>query len=361
MSMYEISYVSLYNTSFVIMLALLPVFFLRNEVFVEFAKRFVLLVIVAVYLLGMLRTDGVDIDNYLYAYNVNPFFIPDLGYMLLSQIFHEMGFSFSLFMVFVGFVNIYAVKRVSDFFSVNFSLLFVLWFLHHVVAHDFSQLRVGLGLSFVVIGITLLSKWKKSFFYLLGVSTHLTVIVLVVLYEVSCYLQRVRSAKTRRIFLATAAVLILLLPYALSIVAMFDDRVLLYMSWGKEGYGLPVHQYNTVFFHLIIVVALLYLRKYWVANPFYRALFVLEIFGVVIFFAFQDLSIFAYRLSNVVFTLYPVLILVLIDSFGLKNLQSVNEDAQMNKFIVQLSVFWFFSIVLFLRPVSQFVLSKVVL
>ena len=112
----------------------------------------------------MLRSGGVDVENYRYSFEEGyEFGISDPGFRYLIDIFNMLNLPLECLFLFVGCFAIIALYRVSNFFKVDKVLLFLLFFFHLFVVRDFAQLRVGLAVYFAFLGLT--SKKMSNFFY----------------------------------------------------------------------------------------------------------------------------------------------------------------------------------------------------
>lgn len=290
-----------------------PILYQANKSELLKLYRFLLLCfVVSVYVYGMARTGGADIINYLKTYNnSNIYKIFDPGYVLISDTFKYFALPFKAVLIFSGFISLFAVYRISVFFNIRFVLLLSIFFLHIFIVRDFAQFRVGLAISFALIALTssLKTKWLL---YLVGVSIHFTTLVFIIAYEASLWASQLSRPRRRMLFLGLCISIIVIVGLNISYLSFIDPRINIYLMWDRDGYGRAVTSYNTVFFNLTILILALLSRKYW--PPKMQALVYLQMFGIVTFFAFSGVSVFAFRLANVCFSLYPVLLLMTVDS-----------------------------------------------
>ena len=272
----------------------------------------VLSFLILVYFYGMSRTGGADIVNYLKTYNNSVIYkMFDPGYMLISDAFRSLGLPFNAILIFTGIVSLFAVYRISEFFNIKFVLLLSVFFLHIYIVRDFAQFRIGLAVSFALIALTS-SRKIKWLLYFVSVSIHLTAIVFIVAYEASLWAVRLTRPRRRMLFLALCFAVIFIVGTNLTQLSFIDPRVSLYLNWDRDGYGRAVASYNSIFFNLVLLLLALLGKKYW--RPRMQELVYLQMFGIAIFFAFSSVSVFAFRLANAVFSLYPVLLLMSLDA-----------------------------------------------
>jgi hypothetical protein len=309
----------------------------------------------AVYLLGALRTEGVDIANYKYSYEVSyEGGVPDVGFRFLMDIFIAASLPWKAVQFFSGIVGLIAVRRGADYFGVSKSLLLLFFLLHLIVVRDFAQLRVGLAVSFLVIGLTLPLGWRIMF-YVIGASIHITTIPFIIAYEACIRTANIQSKYTRRIVVLLGMGLVCVACLSLSSFAFLDPRIELYMSWKNEGYGMPVNSYGLLILHGLMIFGIWKIRAMWAVNVQIRALFYLEIVGVTTFLALSNHAIFAFRISNVILSLYPVLFLLAIDCLRVQiGTRSATEFARATLVMV-------FCFALLLRPESYEIIVRIFL
>ena len=259
----------------------------------------------------MLRSDGVDIPNYRYSFEEGyEFGISDPGFRYLIDIFNFFHLPLETLFFFVGCIAIIALRRVSFFFKVDQVLLFLLFFFHLFVVRDFAQLRVGLAIYFAFLGLTS-KKFVKTLLYLLAISTHLTSIIFIFGYEGSSWVSKFRSLRKRLFLLIIGVISIIIVGKMISYLSFLDWRIETYLKWDKEGYGAKVNSMGIVYLHIFLIAITLFFRRSSINCFFIRALLYIEVLTIVAFISFSDYAIFAFRLSNVLSSLYPVLILLI--------------------------------------------------
>lgn len=305
-----------------------------------------------VYLVGMLRTDGVDFE--VYRQNFEESYedsIPDWGFRLLIDGFRLLHLPFSGLMLLIGMVSILATHRLARAFDLNFALLLLLWFMHMAVVKDFSQTRIGFAVSIAIIGLTSKSVGIRGLAYLLAIGMHLTAAVFVMAYEFCRWTAALRRPLHRGLLLGAMLLTVLAAGRMLAALAFLDPRIDIYLNWEREGYGVPVESYGSLILHGAVILVAWLCRRHWNDDPRFRVMFYLEFLGVVCFIAFSDIAIFAFRLSNVLVSLYPVLLAQCLTSLyatpGRMSLSRATAMAQA----------YAFSLLLLLRPGSYEILA----
>ncbi|MFL0799722.1 MAG: EpsG family protein [Agarilytica sp.] len=311
--------------------------------------------IIAVYLFGMLRKDGVDIDNYLMAYYDDVTHIPDVGFQYLMLVFKTMHLPFEAMMLCIACINLYALRRVSTYYSVSFGLVLVIWFLHIAVVRDFAQLRSSVAISVALIGVTSRHGGVRWALYACAFSFHFTATIFIFCFELCSRITRIRGTFLRTAAIAGVSFSILALGYMLPFLGFLDERVEIYLSWQKEGYGAKVSSFGSLLLNFVILAAAICYRRQWQSNEKLRVLFYMQLLGVAVFVGFAGFAIFAFRLSAMVLALYPVLIASVIQmSIGLDR-----EGGRAIKALEKGTILLCFAAMLLLRPNTLFILNLV--
>ena len=217
---------------------------------------------------------------------------------------------------------------------------------------DFAQLRVGLAIYFAFLGLTS-KKFVKPFLYLLAISTHLTSIIFIFGYEGCTWVSRFRSLRKRLFVLITGAISIIIVGKMIRHLSFLDWRIETYLNWDKEGFGAKVNSMGIVYLHIFLIAITLFFRRSSINSFFVRVLLYIEVLTIVTFISFSDYAIFAFRLSNVLSSLYPVLILLILKDlkihFGERSISTVTS------FIILIILCTF----LLFRPGSSEIISKI--
>jgi len=287
-----------------------PLFFLRYRNNDILAIRYLIVLIVTItYIIGMLRQDGVDYSIYFSAFYEDHTEIPDIGFQLLMLSFNSLQSPFQVMMLFIAIATILSLCRAARYFTVSFGLLFILYFLHLAVVRDFSQLRVGLAVALAIFAVTSQGKFKRGALYLLAGSVHITSLAFILSYEFCRWAGQLNSRRKQIIVMVSAVFGIFFLGSSLQYLAFLDPRIEIYLSWKSDNYGTPVGQFLTLFFQMSILALAYHTRKSWRKDEKIRTLVYLQILGIAVFIAFIDVAIFAFRISNVTLSLYPVLLI----------------------------------------------------
>lgn len=304
-------YIFWYYTVAVLAVASMPMFLYRERRELVALRTYVVILVGLAYLVAMARQDGVDHSNYVRAYQTNPEEIFDRGYQLLMRIFKSAGLPFESLILLSALTTLVALWRAARFFGVSFGLLLLIYFLHLAVVRDFAQFRSGLALATVLIGITQAGSWQRPLYYLVGASLHFTSVPFAVMYEYCALVARHPDLRLRLAAVLVAALAWWIVGNLLPELAFLDPRVALYLRWQTANYGLPVEQYFVLFAHLTILMLALAMHRWWRDDVTVRTLVLLQVIGVTVFVAFQETAVFAYRLSNGILSLYPILLLLL--------------------------------------------------
>lgn len=323
-------------------------------------RTILVLLIISIYIVGMARIKGVDMDNYLYAFEYDPTLIPDFGFQYLMQLFSFFQFSFVDLMFLIAIINLFALKRLATHFKVSFGLLLILWFLHIAVVRDFAQLRSSLAISLAIIGFTSKINILKYLFYFISSTIHLTSIVFIIAYEVCVKTSRFRSNSIQWFLMGIFSLVILVGGISLQHLGFIDDRIDLYLEWDEDGYGTRVSSYGTILLHLFILILAIFSRKYWYGKVEIRSLFYLEILGLITFISLMNYQIFAFRLSNLILSLYPVFFLAIMKA-NVNDRNDNNKIIKNNFFphIYQKLILIFFAILLIVRPGSLSIIERI--
>lgn len=350
----DVSYLFFYYMAAVLGLVGSPIFFVKPRGGNSSEIGYLIIFVVSItYFAGALRQDGVDYAGYISAYYNNYTEIPDIGFQMVMYFFNSVGLSFQAMIFFIASVTIFSLRRAAKYFSISFLPLLTLYFLHLAVVRDFSQLRVGFAIALAIIGLTSSRKIERGVFYLLAGSIHLTSILLILSFEFCRWAAHLKSLRTQVLVIACAVICILFLGSTVQYFDFIDSRINIYISWESDNYGLPVGQFLSLFFQISILAMAYFCRRMWSQNEKIRVLFILQIIGVSVFLAFFDISIFAFRFSNVVLSLYPVLLITILASIRLRVIGY--SIGHISSFFVWLLV----GLILILRPDSVEILKAV--
>lgn len=264
-------------------------------------------VLVPLYLSGMFRIGGVDIDNYLRVYlNVSASTIVDPGFNTLMYIGNFFGLSFAGFFLALGMLIMLLYARVARGFNVSFGIVLFVLVSHLIIVRDFAQFRVGLAVALALFSYTLPASWK-FFGYAFAGTIHLTTMVLICILVYYEYFLHNRVTKARLLF---PIVVTAIFGALLGQLAVLDPRIALYMSWDREGYGAAVATWEQPMFIVFLLVSHQHLIHRWRLKLDLINFSLLV--GLAIFFAFSNVAIFSFRLTNVAISLYPVSVALII-------------------------------------------------
>ena len=220
------------------------------------------------YLLGMYRSDGIDISSYRRNYDhIDTGDIVDLGYNLLMFLSKSVGLPFESFLLTIGILNLLLIWFICLRLNLSFGIVLSILVLHLFLVRDFSQLRVSLAVNFVLAGFVS-TGLLRYFFYLLGASFHFTVLILVGLF-ISYDFQRNKSMLIK----ALPFIFIIILGSSVSYLSFLDPRIDVYLNWDREGYGQSVSNYNQVFLILFLLLVSLYRSSFQIDVFVYSFIF----------------------------------------------------------------------------------------
>jgi hypothetical protein len=282
---------------------------------------FLLSPIIFVYLFFMSRSGGVDIVNYIYAYEVDPSNIPDVLFQSYYIFLNLMNFPFFVSNLLIGILNSFVlVFFVSKFFPRYTFLNFLIFFTHLMVVRDFAQLRISFAFSFFILGI-MNKNFLKYFFIFLSFGIHKSLVVLALVYFFAEFFIR-QSLKVKIILFICFVITSLLLYSGITYLFFIDPRIEIYLTWDKDGYGNSVSSFGSILFHitLLIVYFLVVGVKDFSSNIF----LMLTVFGILFFMALSPTAIFAFRLSNLIWSFYPFLIFQILDECRNRYLKPVS-------------------------------------
>jgi hypothetical protein len=314
-------------------------------------RSFVFLLLLILYFAGMSRSAGVDMANYIYAFEFEPELIPDIGFQFIIAFYKSLGFPFIMLMLSIGAINLSAILRLARYYNLSVGLLIIFWILHIVVVRDFSQLRVSLAISLAIIGITSKSSMSKWVLYVMSISVHSSLLVFLLAYESCKAVSLVQSIRKQWLLISIKSMVVVYVSVMLPQLGFIDDRIEIYLSWNEEGYGAEVTSFGSLILHALIVLFSVFFYSRWSNDHRLRTIFYMEILGIVTFISFSNYAIFAFRLSSLVFSLYPVLILSIIKSVEMRH----------NKYstLLSLMLLWFFTLILILRPGSVEIINLI--
>jgi len=181
----------------------------------------------------------------------------------------------------------------------------VVYLLHLAIVRDLSTSRIGLAVVVYLLGQVQDRRPLKYALYLLAISFHLTVLVVMIGWGAACFVARQPSA--RRWLLGYSPLLLLVLTgtQLLNMGALVDPRVAIYLSWDEEGFGAPLASFAALA-RSAVVLALLVAAQRRFRDLNLRVYILMELLGAAILIGLSEFSVFSARLSNVAISMYPV-------------------------------------------------------
>ena len=277
----------------------------------------------ALYLLGMWRSGGVDINNYRRAYNnLEIVDIFDPGFYFLMSLSRSLGLPFEGFLFCIGIINLVLIRFICSKFNVHYGLVLAILALHLFLVRDFAQLRVGLAVNLVISAYLMGSRFRYII-YIFGISMHFTSIALIgVLIGYDFY-------KRRNFILKLLPFLgIILISLNLEYLSFLDPRIDLYRNWASDGYGNPVAGFQQLAFVIMLLFIALHENKFNVNIFIYSFLF-----SAILSLSFFNIAIFSFRLTNICMSFYPYFLAKLITG----KLSTITKLSYMSVIILLLS------------------------
>jgi hypothetical protein len=345
-------FIVIYYTATLASLLVIPMF-VAGPSFKHFTgpRTAIVLLVVLVYALGMSRYAGVDMENYIYAFESDPAFIPDIGFQSIIEFYSALGLPFFVLMLSIAATNFFAITRLASHFNLSFGLMLIIWFFHIVVVRDFAQLRSSLAISLAIIGLTSSSGTLKWLLYLGSASVHLTSVIFILAYETCSRVSAMRSKLWQWLVIGVLSAIAIVGGMLLPHLGFLNERIEIYLLWTEDGYGAPVGSFGILFLHILILAISLVSFRSWSVDARLRTVFYLEILGIVAFVSLSSYGIFAFRLSNLVLSLYSVLILAAIKAMGERRTRYTD--------ILQKFALLLIGLVLILRPGSVDILERI--
>ena len=249
-----------------------------------------------VYLIGMYRTDGVDIANYLAFYNGKDQAVFDVGFSTLIFISNKLGLEFRSFLLIIGLVNLLLLARICKHFDSKFGIVLAIYLLHIAIVRDFSQFRVGFAINLVLFGY-IKKDMSRYGWYLIGATMHFTATVLIGLFISYAFYNKFQNTRLVKLlpFLG-----LLVVGSSIQYLAFVDPRIEIYLNWKRPDYGDSVQSYNQLIFVCLLVLIASYINK--LRHDIFLYSFVFALFVSI---SFLSVAIFSFRLTNVALSLYP--------------------------------------------------------
>ena len=290
-------YSSLYIPAFIVACLALFLTLFRDTGLI--ARALIATVVLPVTMIGGFRFAGPDIKSYSRLYENGGVDLFDTVFYMLMKIGNSIGLPLEIFMLSMISLNVIIYWRLSKFFKVDFLIVLTVLFMHLYVTRDLSQIRVGLAVGLVLYGYT--KSTRRSFlFYFLAAGTQFASIVLI---GALLYYRWLDKKYLKLWDIIPPVFTIFVTSYLLTSLTFLDPRIEIYMNWKREGYGTPVESYfNLIFFSILLAGHYYFVIKENFKLDLFAYSFVL---AAATFIAFSSFSIFSYRLSNILISLYP--------------------------------------------------------
>ena len=279
---------------------------------IDLLLRLTLLILsLTFYLLGMTRVGGTDFENYE-TYFSDPMLIPDEGFRLLAE---YSGLDFSNTLILQSAITLVALFLLSQRLRVSFIVSFSIFLLHSAIVRDFAQSRLALAVAILFLGLSQTKKTRRYLMYIIGASIHLTIIYPIIMLQ---FINLIHTASNKKILF-----LILLLTVIgvyfnnnlISLLALLDPRVDIYLSWDRAGYGLPVSDYSGLALACTLGIYMLWLHSKY-PHELYKKLAIASLISVSTTVVFWDTAILAHRMSHLCLIMYPFVLAQIIGLRG---------------------------------------------
>ncbi|WP_180138626.1 EpsG family protein [Acinetobacter sp. YH12043] len=294
-----------------------------------------------------------DTDVYAYIFNtINNYSLGiksfydstgvEVGYGYLAKIFFNLGFSFTIFSLFISFVTFLFIKKASDNFKANSFLVLLCYIPVFFANHQLMQIRQGLAVAAVFFSLSLLlankSKLKGLFFFLFGAFFH-NVVVLIYLFNLSLVRKILTIKKIKfsiKILLLVVAVFVVCRLFSSLGLIFLTDRISNYSNTSYSEERSILHPVNLRSVILLLIFVFFRPKN----NKIFDYLTIIYSIGVGLRFGFYDFLILSGRVSTL-FTYAEIFLIPLI----LKE--------KFNKFMVMILVFIYFLLSLYINLVIQ--------
>jgi len=269
------------------------------------------------------RQIGFDYDNYhlifdtvnLSNYVENTI---EFGFAFLIQLFHLFSLPFNVFLFFIAILSIGIKLDFIARFSPYYFLSLILYFTVNFLLSDMGQIRHGLAMAIVLLSFRdIFNKNKKGFFLKVFIAYlfHSSAIIVFPAYFIANIKKITIWHVLVPIALALPFVFIdikgLLTQIVLYAPAQIQSKVAYYTTSDEFGEKLGFNL--TSVFRLIIIAGMfIYYKEGSKTTKYYREIFLLYIYGTILFFLFNSIAEMALRFSNyfklLEFIILPILV-----------------------------------------------------
>ena len=267
-----------------------------------------------------LRYDNPDYSNYVEIYNgiiknEKGESSPDIGFNAICRLLSLISRNPVIMFLTIAFlsitINFKAIKQYTPYVFI----CILLYFVHNYVLKDMIQIRAGLASALCLYSLRYLPKEKYKnaiLFWVLALSVHFTSILFGVVYLI-------HKLKLSKRVLFTCLVLSLIigtiypLGQLIKIVTGLDaysNRAALYVAYGDEGYASALGIWTNINTVKSLFIALFLFFYYDRLNKwkYFYPLCVSYVVGLCWLICFNDFSIVASRMSNILLSVEPILL-----------------------------------------------------
>ncbi len=299
-----------------------------ESVAVKRSQRMVALLFIWLFLalFAGLRYDNPDWENYTIMYDEiasgSGFGSLDIGFNLLCKLLSAISTSPVLMFLTVAILstgfNLESFKKYSPYF-----LICVLYyFVHLYVLKDMIQIRAGLASAICLFSIRFLNQQryrKFVFIWLIAITMHMSAFV----WGLVLVLHLLKWSRQTLTFTLVISLLIGLVYPLGQIIKMIaggiDERLDAYISYGDGGYAAELGVFTNMATIKSLLVAgclLIFYKRLELINGYFRTLCYAYMAGTCWLLLFNDFAIIGARMSNILFSVEPVLISYLVFLFS---------------------------------------------
>ncbi|MEE6639304.1 EpsG family protein [Limosilactobacillus pontis] len=247
----------------------------------------------------------------------------EVGFSFLEKLCAWLGFSVTTFFIIIAFLSILFLVLGFEKLAIFPASALLYYYSRFFINRDMNQIRAALAASIILFSLQYLTNKKSNFlkfafFILLAIVIHKAAFIAFILYPVGYLMNKYiwKSNKRKRIFIY---IITLVIAFILSvscsnivgnIIGNFDTTYVSRTSdYGKDSYGLA----NPVIWLQILIGLLTLITVKYEDNEKLKICFSSYFISTILLVLFSNYYVLAGRLSTLLATVEPILILQLID------------------------------------------------
>jgi len=270
-----------------------------------------------IFIVTMWRIDGIDWENYQNRFDTDFFDLYAPIYSLLVLAFRLLDLGYIHFNIFHATIGLFFLRAVARKFNVSVSLTMLLLLSNPLVMRDFSQSRVGLGVLLFFAALSLPKQWQRLSLSLIAVLVHISVLPLLAT-QIFCVLvlrHKWGLDKVVLVFSISVVVILLLFNFLLNHYWIDLPHIAAYANRPTDRLGFAIRPIDLVVLTSVVFAYLLYLFSRF--NGYLGRSITEEVMisylsaigACCVLILTATFSTFAYRISNVMLSLYPILLI----------------------------------------------------